>query len=75
MPEVRHDSMVFGINHGPAFQNRDYFRGSFLQVIEKKTSSKWPVDCYKEGASDVPAAGKKFGQPEEQQTPGKSNAN
>jgi len=31
------------------------------------------ADCYIEGASDVPAAGRKSGQPTKQQMPGKSN--
>jgi hypothetical protein len=64
--------MVFRRIYPPAFQNSDYFNLIFPQVIEKKTSPKWPADCYIEGASDVPAAGDKSGQPKEQQTPGKS---
>jgi hypothetical protein len=42
-------------------------------MIETKQNRKRYCECYQIGASDVPAAGEKSGQPKEQQTPGKSN--
>ncbi|MGO9337367.1 MAG: hypothetical protein ACLPY1_07665 [Terracidiphilus sp.] len=45
------------------------------QVIQNKQQYKRSANCYLEGASDVPAAGKYPGQPKEQQDPARATAN
>ncbi len=46
---------------------------SLSQRVDNKDSCVWRSNCYEKGASDVPAAGRNSGQPQEQQTPGKSH--
>jgi hypothetical protein len=45
------------------------------QVVQNKQQHERSVNCYLEGASDVPAAGKYPGQPKEQQDPARATAN
>jgi hypothetical protein len=45
------------------------------QVIQNKRQHERSANCYPEGASDVPAAGKYPGQPKEQQDPARATAN
>ena len=44
-------------------------RNGDLQVIENMQESERSANCYREGASDEPAAGKTSGEPREQQIP------
>jgi hypothetical protein len=44
------------------------------QVVENNARVKRSANCYLEGASDVPAAGKNPGQPKEQQDPARATA-
>ena len=46
-----------------------------IEVIENMEREERPANCYLEGASDVPAAGKNPGQPKEQQDPARATAN
>jgi hypothetical protein len=45
-----------------------------VQVFENKDGDERSVNCYLEVASDVPAAGKNPGQPNEQQDPARATA-
>jgi hypothetical protein len=75
MPALRAVLLFFVFPSCFEFQNSDdcFFRDA--QVVQNKQQHKRSVNCYLEGASDVPAAGKYPGQPKEQQDPARATAN
>jgi hypothetical protein len=57
------------------YQNAEAGLPGPAQVVENMGKTKRSVNCIKEGASDVPAAGENPGQPKEEQDPARATAN
>jgi hypothetical protein len=75
MPALRLVLLFFVFLIRFKFQNTDYAFFGKAQMIQNKRQYKRSINCYLEGASDVPAAGKHPGQPKEQQDPARATAN